>query len=305
MTVQPDDAVIAAGRALANIAYNLSQNLMLSARDRTCLVRSYEAWDAAGGNTCKPALSDAAAHAAIDKLMTFSKDGHFGYFDIVDGKFDYQGDIPCSDAARLLFETLAAQVGEWWMRRAAPSDAALIAAGAAMANILFNVAQTSFGDERLRTTMKKYQEDWDKARSLATIPAAEPVAWRCKDHADGWVVYAEKSAAERHQRNDGCLIQPLYASPHPARETDDRDAEIERLRALLANVRDDAMKADNDLCSAECRAEIAEALAAKREEALTFYARRENYIARTGMDSPISRDHFGDLARSALAGDQP
>lgn len=41
---------------------------------------------------------------------------------------------------------------------------------------------------------------------------------------------------------------------------------------------------------------------AEVEAALDFYARRETYIARTGMDSPISRDNFGDRARSYLGG---
>src|SRR5690606_10331001 len=50
-------------------------------------------------------------------------------------------------------------------------------------------------------------------KALEAARKAEPVAWRCKDYADGWVVYGEKSAAERHQRNDNCLMQPLYTRP--------------------------------------------------------------------------------------------
>jgi hypothetical protein len=52
-------------------------------------------------------------------LLHFHKDGVTGNFDVVDGKFDYVGDIPISDAARMLFEILAEKCGEWWMERAA------------------------------------------------------------------------------------------------------------------------------------------------------------------------------------------
>jgi hypothetical protein len=59
----------------------------------------------------------------LAKLMSFEKDGHQGIFDIIDGKFDYTGDLPVSDAARLLFETLADYMSEWWFERAATKTA--------------------------------------------------------------------------------------------------------------------------------------------------------------------------------------
>lgn len=55
-------------------------------------------------------------------LMTFCKDGVEGRFDIIDGKFDYQGDLPISDAAKMLFETLAVNCGEWWIERASVKE---------------------------------------------------------------------------------------------------------------------------------------------------------------------------------------
>jgi hypothetical protein len=51
-------------------------------------------------------------------LMEFTKDGQRGEFDIVDGEFIYTGDLPVSDAARMLFETLADNLGDWWIERA-------------------------------------------------------------------------------------------------------------------------------------------------------------------------------------------
>ncbi len=36
-------------------------------------------------------------------------------------------------------------------------------------------------------------------------------------------------------------------------------------------------------------------------EALEFYAHAQNYVSRTGMYSPISKDGFGNIARAALA----
>jgi len=65
--------------------------------------------------------------------------------------------------------------------------------------------------------------------------------------------------------------------------------ELEALRAQLAE-----RTAERD----EARAQIK-----VKDEALEFYGRRENFIARTGMDSPISRDNFGDRARAARSGE--
>lgn len=36
--------------------------------------------------------------------------------------------------------------------------------------------------------------------------------------------------------------------------------------------------------------------------ALSFYANRVNYVSRSGMDSPLRSDNFGDKARAALEG---
>jgi hypothetical protein len=43
----------------------------------------------------------------------------------------------------------------------------------------------------------------------------------------------------------------------------------------------------------------------RQREALEFYAHAQNYVSRTGMYSPISKDGFGNLARAALAEKEP
>jgi hypothetical protein len=47
-----------------------------------------------------------------------------GRFDIIDGKFDYRGDLPITDAAQMLFDYLARNIDAWWLERAAKKDAA-------------------------------------------------------------------------------------------------------------------------------------------------------------------------------------
>lgn len=69
--------------------------------------------------------------------------------------------------------------------------------------------------------VKEHSDD-GAMRSLATRTlnkyhaAQEPVAWRCKDYADDWIIYRNKSDADQYQAVTGCLMQPLYAAPQPA-----------------------------------------------------------------------------------------
>ncbi len=39
----------------------------------------------------------------------------------------------------------------------------------------------------------------------------DPVAWRCKDFADGWIIYQDFKSAAQYQSAAGCFMQPLYA----------------------------------------------------------------------------------------------
>lgn len=36
-----------------------------------------------------------------------------------------------------------------------------------------------------------------------------PVAWRCKDYADGWFIFYDRAQAEKYQSETDCLMQPL------------------------------------------------------------------------------------------------
>lgn len=36
------------------------------------------------------------------------------------------------------------------------------------------------------------------------------VAWRCKDYADGWIIFQDERAARRYQKETGCLMQALF-----------------------------------------------------------------------------------------------
>lgn len=57
------------------------------------------------------------------------------------------------------------------------------------------------------------------ASGSATPTAQEPVAWRCKDYADDWIVYGNKAQAELYQACTGCLMEALYVHPpQPAGE---------------------------------------------------------------------------------------
>lgn len=56
----------------------------------------------------------------------------------------------------------------------------------------------------------------------------QPVAWRVKDYADGWMICSETAAKLLIERNSA-LIEPLYSAAALA----SRDAEIERLRGEL------------------------------------------------------------------------
>ena len=67
-------------------------------------------------------LAIAIDHAPKE-IMVFSQNGKTAFIDIVDGKLDIRGDLPVSDAARLLFEYLAAHAGDWWLERAARGNA--------------------------------------------------------------------------------------------------------------------------------------------------------------------------------------
>lgn len=57
---------------------------------------------------------------------------------------------------------------------------------------------------------------------------------------------------------------------------------------------------DNAICVLEKDLKDWLARIAALEEGLEFYANRMTYVSRSGMDSPLRRDNFGDRARKLL-----
>ncbi len=37
------------------------------------------------------------------------------------------------------------------------------------------------------------------------------VAWRCKDYADGWILFNSEVGARLYQEKTGCLMEPLFS----------------------------------------------------------------------------------------------
>lgn len=56
---------------------------------------------------------------------------------------------------------------------------------------------------------------YDRILAAIEAPAQKPVAWQCKDYADGWITYTARHAdqAREYQEATGCTIRPLYTTP--------------------------------------------------------------------------------------------
>ena len=150
----------------------------------------------------------------LAKLMSFEKDGHQGIFDIIDGKFDYTGDLPVSDAARLLFETLAQLMSEWWFERAAAKTAS---------------AKDAQQDGGLVDRLHK------RADNIGQILTDPP-----KHHPDATLMREAATAlAEKDARIAELLAADEVRASDISRLTIERDEaheECERLRAALSEV---------------------------------------------------------------------
>lgn len=95
--------------------------------------------------------------------------------------------------------------------------------------------------------------------SAATPTAQEAVAWRCKDYADGWILYGNKAQAELYQACTGCLMEALYAHPPQPSET-----VAEALSGLMEAYKEIADSGDAGFWKAEETPEYQAAVAALR-----------------------------------------
>ena len=62
----------------------------------------------------------------------------------------------------------------------------------------------------------------------------DPVAWRVKDFADGWVLCHTEAESRREAEGAGNLVEPLYRTPPPQTGG---EAALLRHRVILAIIR--------------------------------------------------------------------
>ncbi len=78
-------------------------------------------------------------------------------------------------------------------------------------------------DKMFDQMLADYRASLERARTALASreppTAQEAVAWRCKDYADGWVLYGNKRQAECYQPLTGCLMEALYTHPPQPSET--------------------------------------------------------------------------------------
>lgn len=60
------------------------------------------------------------------------------------------------------------------------------------------------------------------------VLAMRPVAWRCKDYADGWIIFQDEQAAYKYHEQTDCTMQGLYVrdEKHDALDARSRDSAI-------------------------------------------------------------------------------
>lgn len=104
---------------------------------------------------------------------------------------------------------------------------------------------------------------------IAALPAvSEPVAWRVKDHADGWILWRSKTHALLEARESGALVEPLYPASALAalqsRVTQLED-ELAALKAALKPLSERAAKWKHNTDSARISVPLREIRAALQE----------------------------------------
>ena len=146
---------------------------------------------------------------------------------------DYEAHV-CSDRGVFkvltLEGTMEALPGDWIIRGVKgehyPCKPDIFAATYTRADLCASGSATPTAQEAEPVDVRKCQTcqgfGWiknalNKCPNCAIPPACQqeavPVAWRCKDYADGWIVYGNKAQAELYQAYTGCLMEALYVHP--------------------------------------------------------------------------------------------
>ena len=63
------------------------------------------------------------------------------------------------------------------------------------------------GFEKTRIALREQRRQANKLRRLIFKP--EIAIWRCRDYADGWILFRDEAAAKNYQEQTGCLMQSL------------------------------------------------------------------------------------------------
>jgi hypothetical protein len=62
-----------------------------------------------------------------------------------------------------------------------------------------------------RTAQEVFDIMCDRIAASAHMPGSQkPVAWHCKDYADGWINFDNEAEALAYQKDTGCLIRIVY-----------------------------------------------------------------------------------------------
>lgn len=72
----------------------------------------------------------------------------------------------------------------------------------------------TFTDKRI-AAVAALTEGFEVCPTAPSASGGEAVAWRVKDFADGWILFADEAFARSEANGAGNLVQPLFA--HPAR----------------------------------------------------------------------------------------
>lgn len=78
------------------------------------------------------------------------------------------------------------------------------------------IGHNVYAQEFIRPAFRSHPErlalDQVHLEALPVALAPEPVAWRVRDYADGWIYFTQESAAAACRAETGGLMEPLYSA---------------------------------------------------------------------------------------------